>query len=140
MGGGAKIKKEKEVGGDAHLKGLPPAPNLAGNDPATDWQTDTHPKIMELIRPIRERFPHVPLKQILTKGGKTFDDLPSFMIGNRKACMRHILGRCASPGRRCMFLHVAGTQLDNQFVTDTCTVLQPGIATLMETPPGTGQF
>ena len=70
-----------------------------------------------------------------------FNDLPNMSKDGHLACNRHILGRCSAPGRRCFFVHVAGSELDDTFVNDMCAVISPGIKKLMNeqrAPDGTG--
>ena len=101
------------------------------------WQSDTHPKIMAATKAIRAKWDLLPLRQILDKGNKSWDDMPNFTTKEgRLACNRHILGRCTAPGKRCTFPHVPGSDLDDKFVHALCLVIAPGIEKMTKSPAG----
>ena len=135
-GGGSH--REKDTRGPIRIKTEPTRPGA--NQKEMSWQTDTHPKLKELMETVRSKYEHLPLRPMLDKGGKVFDDLPNHKTSSGKlACNRHILGRCSAPGKKCHFAHVPGSELSAAFVDSMCAVLRPGIMKLTLPPlPGMG--
>ena len=92
---------------------------------------------MAAMKSIRATRDILPLRQIPEKGNKTWDDMPNFTTKEgRLACNWYILGRCSAPGKRCIFAHVPGSDLDDKFVNALCLVIAPGIEKMTKPPAG----
>ena len=102
--------------------------NNNGKD-ADGWSLDRHPKIMALMGRYRRKFNYINVKEILNAAGKTFNDLPCppryQRNGRCELCVVDYLGKCGIMG--CHFIHAPPRELGDQFATDMCTVIEPGV-------------
>lgn len=98
------------------------------------WALGRHPKIADLMARYRRKFNYINLSEILTAAGKRLTDLPCperfRRNGKCDLCYVDYLGKCGIMG--CHFVHARPSDLGDQFATDMCTVIEPGINKMLQ--------
>ena len=86
------------------------------------------------------------MKKILNAAGKRFEDLPTLpgmvdAAGKNTSCYNFLCGNCPMT-KGCAFIHVEKNNINDQWATNFCQVIQPGVDYVVrneEAAPGGGK-
>ena len=103
--------------------------------------SDTHPRIRQLMEPHIKHFGGVFLGEIMIAGNKSMNDFPKLNGQRASLCLSHLLGHC--PLIKCSRPHIPTTELPFQFIEQVCGFIRPGIDRMrqegrMKVPGGPG--
>ena len=103
-----------------------------------------HPFIAAALKGYYATFGHkVGLKKILSAANKTMKDMPSIKevaAQGKTLCYSNTMGECPL-GSECKFHHVPGQHIPDNFATEVCHIIRPGVEYVIRngnTPGGGG--
>lgn len=106
-----------------------------------DSVAHVHPTIKKKLKAFHNQFEgRIDMATILQAGNIVFDDLPLHPTTKERICWQHILGQCRFQNGDCHFYHVPANEIEDQFATEVCRVIEPGVGQLLANPPQYGHL